>query len=190
LCLVAALTALNCQAEIIVLARYGFQADAARKLGATHVVQGSNYYEHIVEITGAQLKKPLMGKPMVIGGVDCVFECVGSKSSLDDAIRFASNGGKVVFVGEPGVVKNLDWTPIFTQDLEVKPAYLYNHVEKYQDQQWKTFDLAIHLMETGQTDLSMLVTHKYRLEDFKQAFSILGNKKREGAIKVAFDFLE
>ena len=190
LCLVAALTALNCQAEIIVLARYGFQAEAAKKLGATYVIQGSNYYEQIVEITGAQLKKPLMGKPMVIGGVDCVFECVGSKSSLDDAIRFASNGGKVVFVGEPGVVKNLDWTPIFTQDLEVKPAYLYNHVEEYQDQQWKTFDLAIHLMETGQADLSKLITHKYRLEDFKQAFSILGKKKREGAIKVAFDFLE
>ena len=193
LCLIAALRGLGSKAEIISVARYGFQADAAKSLGATHVIQSSkdsSYYHDIVELSGASLKKPFMGKPLVIGGVDAVFDCVGSNSSLDDAMRLTRNGGQVVFVGEPGIVKNLDWTPIFTQDLEVKAAYLYHHVEEYQGQRWKTFDLAIDLMKTKVVDIGWMVTHKYRLEDYHQAFSVTDNRKRDQAIKVAFEFPE
>jgi threonine dehydrogenase-like Zn-dependent dehydrogenase len=193
LCTIAALRALGSKAEIIALVRYGFQAEAAKSLGATHIVRGSrdsDFYNEIVELSGAALKRPVMGKPMVIGGVDRVFDCVGSSSSLDDAMRLTRNGGQVVFVGEPGMVKNLDWTPIFTQDLEVKAAYLYHHVEEYQRQHWKTFDLAIDLMKNNKVDIGWLVTHKFRLQDYKQAFSVTDHRKRDEAIKVAFEFPE
>jgi len=193
LCMIAALRALGSKAEIIALVRYGFQAEAAEILGATHVIRSSrdsNFYKDIVDLSGAVLKNPVMSKPMVIGGVDRVFDCVGSSSSLDDAMRLTRNGGQVVFVGEPGKVKNLDWTPIFTQDLEVKAAYLYHHAEEYQGQQWKTFDLAIDLMKNNQVDIGWLVTHKYRLKDYKQAFSVTDNRKRDEAIKIAFEFPE
>jgi len=193
LCMIAALRALGSKAEIIALVRYGFQAEAAETLGATHVIRSSRdstFYDDIVDLNGAVLKKPVMGKPMVMGGVDKVYDCVGSNSSLDDAMRLTRNGGQVVFVGEPGVVKNLDWTPIFTQDLEVKAAYLYHHVEEYQGQRWKTFDLAIDLMKNKVVDIGWLLTHRYRLEDYDQAFSVTDNRKRDQAIKVAFEFPE
>jgi threonine dehydrogenase-like Zn-dependent dehydrogenase len=193
LCMIAALRALGSKAEIITLVRYSFQAEAAETLGATHIIRGSrdsNYYEDIVDLSGAVLKNPVMSKPMVVGGVDKVYDCVGSSSSLDDAMRLTRNGGQVVFVGEPGKVKNLDWTPIFTQDLEVKAAYLYHHVEEYQGQQWKTFDLAIDLIKNNKVDIGWLVTHKFRLQDYKQAFSVTDHRKRDEAIKVAFEFPE
>ena len=193
LCMVAALRALGSNAEIIAVSRYGFQSDAAAKLGATQVIRGSrdsSYYNDVVELTGADLKNPVMGKPLVMGGVDRVFDCVGSNSSLDDAMRLTKNGGQVVFVGEPGIVKNLDWTPIFTQDLEVKAAYLYNHAEEYKGQQWKAFNLAIDLMVNGKVDLGWMVTHKFELDDYKQAFSVTDHKKQGKAIKVAFEFPE
>jgi threonine dehydrogenase-like Zn-dependent dehydrogenase len=191
--MVAALRALGSNAEIIAISRYGFQSDAAAKLGATQVIRGSrdsSYYNDVVELTGADLKNPVMGKPLVMGGVDRVFDCVGSNSSLDDAMRLTKNGGQVVFVGEPGIVKNLDWTPIFTQDLEVKAAYLYNHAEEYKGQQWKAFNLAIDLMVNGKVDLGWMVTHKFELDDYKQAFSVTDHKKQGKAIKVAFEFPE
>jgi L-iditol 2-dehydrogenase len=191
LCMVAALRGLGSEAELIVIARYGFQAEAAKKLGATHVILGSrdtNFYDDIVEMTGADLKNPIMGKPLVMGGVDRVYDCVGSNSSLDDAMRLTRNGGLVIFVGEPGIVKNLDWTPIFTQDLEVKAAYLYNHVEKFKGKQWKTFDLAIDLMANDKVDIGWMVSHKFGLDDYKQAFSVTDHKKKEEAIKVVFEF--
>lgn len=193
LCLLAALRALGSKADLIILVRYKFQADAAKSLGATHVIKTSretNFYDDIVQITGADLKNPMIGKPLVMGGVDRVFDCVGSNSSLDDSMRLTRNGGQVVFVGEPGVVKNLDWTPIFTQDLEVKAAYLYHHVEEYKGQRRKTFDIAIELLENGDVDLGWMVKHKFNLRDYKKAFSVVENKRSLSAIKVAFEFPE
>jgi threonine dehydrogenase-like Zn-dependent dehydrogenase len=193
LCMIAALRALGSQAEIIVLGRYDFQLEAANRLGANHVIRtsrDSRFYDEVVRLTGADLKNPIMGKPLVIGGVDRVFDCVGSNSSLDDAMRLTRNGGQVVFVGEPGIVKNLDWTPILTQDLEVKPAYLYNHVEEFNGKIWKTFDLAIELMDNQNLDIGWMVTHKFGLNDYKKAFSVIDQKKLGSAIKVAFEFSE
>ena len=193
LCLLAALRALGSKADLIILVRYQFQAEAAKSLGATHIIKTSretNFYDDIVQITGADKKNQMIGKPLVMGGVDRVFDCVGSNSSLDDAMRLTRNGGQVVFVGEPGVVKNLDWTPIFTQDLAVKAAYLYNHIEEYNGERRKTFDIAIELMNNGVVDLGWMVSHKFNLSDYKKAFMVVENKKRESAIKVAFEFPE
>lgn len=193
LCMIAALRALGSKAEIIAVVRYAFQAKAAESLGASHIIRGSrdsSFYQEIVELSSAALKNPVMGKPMVIGGVDIIFDCVGSNSSLDDAMRLTRNGGRVVFVGEPGLVKSLDWTPIFTQELEVKAAYLYHHVENFQGKQWKAFDLAIELMESGKVDIGWLVTHKFLLGDYHQAFSVTNNRSGEDAIKIAFEFPE
>ena len=191
LCVIAALRALGSNAEIIVLVRYGFQAEAAKLLGATHVIRSSkdaNYYREVVDLSGAVMKNPIMGKPMVVGGVDSVFDCVGSNTSLDDAVRFTRNGGRVVLVGEAGIISKLDWTPILTQDLEVKAAYLYNHAEKFQGHRWKTFDLAIDLMKNNKVDIGWLVTHKFKLADYKSAFPMLMNRKQAEAIKAAFVF--
>ena len=47
-------------AELIVVARYPFQAEAAKTIGANHVIRGSrdsDYYEGIVEHNGGRFKK-------------------------------------------------------------------------------------------------------------------------------------
>ena len=131
-----------------------------------------------------------MGKPLVIGGVNSTFDCVGSIDTLDDSMRLTRNGGRVVFVGEPGEVKKLDWTPILTQDLEVKPAYLYHHVENLDGRLWKTFDLAIELLSSGKVDLGWMVTHKFPLEDYHQAFELTNKRGNNKSIKIAFEFRE
>lgn len=193
LCTLAAMRSLGSQAEIIVIGRYENQAEAAERLGASQVILGSRdngLYHDIAQRSGAILKNPIMGKPLVLGGMDSTFDCVGSNESLDDSMRLTQNGGRVIFVGEPGVVRNLDWTPIFTQELDVKAAYLYNHVEKFNGKQWKAFELAIELMLNGQADLGWMVTHKFRLEDYRQAFDLTNQRGKNQAIKIAFEFDE
>jgi threonine dehydrogenase-like Zn-dependent dehydrogenase len=193
LCTLAALRALGSKSEIIVLARYKFQVEAAEKLGASHVILGSrknSFYNDIAKLSKADLKNPIMGKPLVIGGVHSTFDCVGSKGSLDDAMRLTRNGGRVIFVGDPGVVSNLDWTPILTQELEVKAAYLYHHIENFGGKLWKAFDLAIELMRTGKVDLGWMVTHKFPLEKYNEAFELSNQRGKNMAIKIAFEFDE
>lgn len=187
----AGLRALGSRAEIVVLARYPFQAEAAERLGASRVIsagRGNDYLAEVAEMTEAQVYKPLVGKRTVLGGVDCTFECVGSDRSLDDSLRLTRSGGKVILVGVPGIARNVDWTAIFAQELDVRGTYTYNNVEPFGGKTWQAFDLALDLMRRGELDLGWMVTHKFRLEEYDKAFSMLNQRGQNGAIKAVFAF--
>jgi threonine dehydrogenase-like Zn-dependent dehydrogenase len=191
LCTLAALRGLGSQAEILVLARYGFQVEAARRLGASHIIrsrQDGSHYQEVVDLCGGSVHKPIIGKNIVLGGADVTYECVGSNSSLDDALRLTRAGGRVALVGVPGIAKGVDWTAIFAQELEVKAAYAYHHAEKFNGKEWTTFDLAIDLLSRGVLDLSWMVTHKFRLEEYRQAFDLTHRRAGNQALKIAFEF--
>jgi threonine dehydrogenase-like Zn-dependent dehydrogenase len=188
--MLAALRALGSQAEILVLARYAFQAEAAMRLGASRVIRATgdtDYYAEIAELTEASIKQPIIGKRWLMGGVDLVFECVGSASSLDDALRLTCQGGRVVLVGLPGIVKRMDWSPIF-QGAGCARAYIYHHAELFQGKQWKTFDLAIDLMASGKADLSWMVSHRFPLAEYKHALDLTRKRRSESVFKIAFEF--
>jgi L-iditol 2-dehydrogenase len=191
LCALAALRALGSQAEILMMARYPFQAEAAQKLGASKVIlpgDDGDSYDEIANFTGARIYQPILGKRVVIGGVDLTYECAGSSNSLDDAMRLTRSGGQVVLLGMPGIAKGVDWSSIFVHELEIKGAYIYDHAESYQGKTWKTFDLAIDLMANGKIDLGWMVTHKFHLNDYKRALTMMGSRGENQAIKAVFEF--
>jgi len=183
----AALRALGSKARVLVSARYPSQVEAAQHLGATEVLRG-DLYQQVVERTGARTLKPLLGKLVVEGGVDRVYECVGSSRSLDDANRLTRSGGKVVLVGIPGIAKGVDWTAIFAQELTVLAARQFHDAEIHQGKTWRAFDLAIDLMAKGKLDLGWMISRKYPLQDYKRALSDLAQKGSQGIIKAAFEF--
>jgi L-iditol 2-dehydrogenase len=187
LCTVAALRALGSRATILIAARYPFQREAALRLGASAVI-GEDVYAEVARRTGAMLRRPRMGKQVMLGGAHRTFECVGSESALDDALRLTTNGGQVILVGVPGTPKEVDWTSIFVHELTVAAAYTYHHAEHWQGQTWRTFDLALHLMATEQVDLSWMVTHRFPLAEYDRAFRLLDLKGHSGVIKAVFEF--
>jgi threonine dehydrogenase-like Zn-dependent dehydrogenase len=44
------------------------------------------------------------------------------------------------------------------------------------------------LADAGRVDLTGLLTHTFRLDEWREAFTALATQDRSGAIKVAFDF--
>ena len=91
LSVVAGLRALGSSANIVVLAKYPHQAQLAREYGADMVLclkEEQDSYQGLADILGGELLKPIIGKCIVQGGVDIVFECVGSATSIDDTHRF------------------------------------------------------------------------------------------------------
>jgi threonine dehydrogenase-like Zn-dependent dehydrogenase len=191
LCTLAALRALDCEAEVLVLARHSFQVEAARRLGASHVItagSGDDFYLELARLTGARLLKPMIGKRVPEGGVDATFECTGKDSAVDDALRFTRAGGRVVLVGVPGIAKGIDWTPIFAKELDVRAANTYHHNELFEGKRWRTYDLALHLLEMGKVDLSWLVTHRFRIEEYRQALAMQSRLGANRAIKSVFSY--
>ena len=190
ICVVTALRALGSKARVIVLAKYPFQEEAARRYGANQVIRlerGGGHYEKLAEALGATLHKPLLGKQAMVGGADLVFDCVGSGDSIDDALRFTRSGGKMVLMGLAAFPKGIDWTPIWLNEIEVKGSYTYG-TELYQGRRMHTFQVALDLMAEGKVDLAPVVTHKFKLEDYQKALAAVANKGRSGVIKAVFAF--
>ena len=46
----------------------------------------------------------------------------------------------------------------------------------------------LQLVAEGRVDLTGMLTHTFRLEEWREAFTVLATQEHSGAIKVAFDF--
>ncbi len=188
LAVVCALRALRPAARILILARYAHQADLARQMGASVVItsRGGEHYREIAGLTGAQLLRPLLGPPVLTGGVDATLECVGSPRSLDDALRVTRAGGVVVLVGLATVPRGVDWTPIWLREIAVRGSAYYAE-EDVDGKRVRAIQLAMDLLASGRVDLRPLITHRFRLSDYQQAIGVALDKRRHRAVKVVLD---
>ncbi len=132
--------------------------------------------------------QPIIGKRVLVGGVDHTFECVGSDLSLDDSLRMTRAGGRITLVGLSGIAKNVDWANICDNELEVKGGYIFHHAENFQGKTWKTFDLTLDLLARGVVDLGWLVTHRFTISEYQQAINAHKSRGRHKLIKAVFDF--
>jgi threonine dehydrogenase-like Zn-dependent dehydrogenase len=186
---IAALRASGCKARITAVARYDHQRRLARELGADELLESPRGVREQFAVwaksLNAEVLKAELGKPMVIGGADAVFDCVAASQSIDDGIRFTKSGGTFVLVGMPGVPRGVDWTPIWFKELTIRAAYAYGP-EQFAGGERDTFDLAIEHMRSWGPRLSPLVGEPFELKDYLSAIDCALNTGRSGVVKTVF----
>jgi len=187
---VAAIRALGGKARIVVLAKHEFQGEAATRLGADAVVYMGNstdYYAELADVLKTKLLKPMLGKRVVVGGAHTVFDCVGSSTSIDDALRFTMPHGTMVLVGLAAFPKGVDWTPIWLKEVQVRGSF-WCSTEQFEGRAMRTYEIAVELLRTGRVSLSPLLAHKFRLEDYKRAIAANLSIRSSRLIKSVFEF--
>src|SRR5205823_1936074 len=167
--------------RLIAIAKHPTQADLARKLGADQVVKPADVYQRIRFATSAR-KLEGMNRPLLLGGADITFECVGRADSLDDAVRFTREGGTVVTDAMPGEEK-VDGAPLWQRELTVTGAYAYGAEPKRKGQ--KTFQLALEA--APEMHLEELTGLLFGIGEYRAAIPYVMSAGRLGAVKVAFD---
>lgn len=189
ICVIAAIRALDIPCRIVVLAKHQFQSKLAEEHGADAVIRisrGDGHFPETASFLHARLLKPLFGSPIVQGGADVVFECVGNNQSVNDALRFAKSGGKIVLLGLTGILDQMDWTTVWMNELTIKGSFAYG-TEEYNEKKLHTHEIAINLMSEGKIDLSSLVTHRFPLEQYKKALTTTIRKRHQTVMKVVFE---
>lgn len=181
---VAAVRHLTKAGRIICVAKHERQRHEAIRLGADEVVSPREVYSRLPEMLGTETHKPEMGKPVVMGGAVAVFECVGSPSTVEDAIRLARPGGTVALVGMPGQRSCLDMTATWYKEVSMIGAYAYG-AEEYEGERVGSFDLAIRI--ASQLDLGSLVGPRFRIDEYREAIAAARSAGRDGNVKVVFD---
>ncbi|RJP35751.1 MAG: alcohol dehydrogenase [Phycisphaerales bacterium] len=200
---IAALRATGCRAKVMAVARYEHQAALAIALGADRVLPArsgvAERYRQWAEALGAEVLRPELGKPTVLGGADVVYDCAATSESIDDAVRFTRGGGHVVLVGMPGIPRNVDWTPLWHKELTLSAAYAYGpewvgpgDAENDGDaaaplcREVATFEMAIERMAEWAPRLEGLVGEPFPLEQYPQALRCAMNTGRSRVIKTVF----
>lgn len=191
---IAAYRILGGRAKVVATAKYCHQIEFAKKFGADAVVNagsGENLYRAVLGlIYGADsekhIHKPEIGKPSVLGGFDCVLDCVGSDSSLDDALRLTAPGGDTIILGMPSIPRGIDWTTIWYKSLNVRGSYAYG-VENLPDGSRKrTIQMALECLQKRSDLFKSLVTRIYPLSEYKKAIYDAINVGKTRSVKIAF----
>jgi threonine dehydrogenase-like Zn-dependent dehydrogenase len=93
---------------------------------------------------------------------DCVVDATGSPEVIEAAFRFLASESKLLLLGSPPTAASVAIHPrqIQRQDATVVGAYSFGH----------EFAAALELLQAGRVQTSPIVTHKFPLEDFPEAW--------------------
>jgi L-iditol 2-dehydrogenase len=158
--------------DIIGIAKYEFQADEARRLGATEIVllePGVDPVKEVMRLTDGW-------------GVDQVYECVGGETdAIDESVAMCRMGGQAVMLGVFSGRRPIDLFLMLWHEVNIISSNSYStagHEREYQ--------IAMDLLKDGKVDHKSLVTHRYPPSEFKAAIEMAIAKGKNQSIKTMF----
>lgn len=102
-------------------------------------------------------------------GVEVVLEMSGSAAALDQAMRFATRGGRISLLGIFGEPVAVDLSNLFIEKglraYGIFGRKIYDTWERTQD-----------LLRSGALDVTPILTHRFDLAEFEKAFDLLGSR--------------
>lgn len=175
--------------DVAVVARHDAQAARAATTGAT-VFQhepGEELVEALAEWSGATLRRPWEGLPCCYPGqIDTLYDTIGSPLTCEVAMRVLREQGALVQMGvsSPG---RFEWTPWYFKELRLLGSNAFGR-ETFEGRTAHAFEHYFSLLQDGRIDVSGILTHRFDLDDWRDAFTTIIGQGDTGAIKVAFDF--
>jgi threonine dehydrogenase-like Zn-dependent dehydrogenase len=185
---IAILHAIHPRTRVLAVARYDHQARLAEKLGATRVIAHEPVERIVREVaseTNAAVAEPWRGLPMLMGGVDVVYDTVTSPGTLEVDVRVTRSRGKIVALGvEPP--KRFEWTPLYFKELALIGSNAFA-VEEFEGRRQHAFEWYFEWLREGRIDATPIISHRFGLDDYREAFMTCLEQGRSGAVKVLFD---
>jgi L-iditol 2-dehydrogenase len=149
--------------EVIAIVKHDGQVEAARQLGATHVVQTSNIRKAI------QATRALTPKDR---GVDIAIEAVGVPEAWQEAVEMVRKGGTVNFFGGCAVGTHvaLDTNRIHYNDITLRATFHHTPAMCRK---------ALDLIASGRFQASAFITGHAHLYELNRVFEKLMNRSSE-----------
>ncbi len=187
----ASIRALGGRCRLYAVVRHEQQREMMQRYGVDECIHVSRSdgqrarYRKVADRVGGQVIPSRFGHQAFIGGFDVVYDCVGSGQSLTDAMKFARSGGTVVEVGTSQIAL-VDTAPLWWDELNLIGAN-GRSMEQYNGQRLHTYEIVFDLIQLGKLKLRGLLTHRFRVDQYRQALAAVVDRRQSGAIKVAFE---
>jgi len=183
---ILALRALDIPCKITVLVSSDFTARLAKSAGADYTITGPNALEEAAEITGGKCYMPLLGQSSMMRGFDRVYDCLSNSDSVTTALRAARTGGVISLIGISDKLK-YDPTMIWLKLLSLKGTTFYGFHE-WEGKRRHVFEIAIDLVSKKNIKFQNLITHRFKLDEYRKMIDVNINKGKYKTIKTMFVF--
>jgi threonine dehydrogenase-like Zn-dependent dehydrogenase len=172
------------ESHVVCLARYPFQAEVAKKLGADEVLlDGKEIYRDVAGSTGGKHFKGYFGNEILLGGFDVIYDTVGSDRTVHNALRWTRGKGSVVLSGinfKPG---KIDYSVIWNQEIHF--TGINCHATEATGQ--TSFDMSLQFLTETPFPVEQIITHRFPMENYREAVQTFLSKKETHAIKIVLD---
>jgi len=122
-----------------------------------------------------------LGAGDIEGHYDLVIECAGTQSGIDQAIELCRPAGKVLMLATYWRGLSFPNMAATMKEITIIPSHMYSANGAGRD-----FDVAAMMLSRNPEIARVLITHRYPLEEAKQAFAVARDRKA-GAIKVVLE---
>ncbi|KAL5522773.1 hypothetical protein ACEPAG_8791 [Sanghuangporus baumii] len=103
-------------------------------------------------------------------GFDVVFECTGAEPCIQMSIHACATGGRIMLIGMGTSNITLPLSAAATREVDILGSFRYAN----------TYPEALQLLASGELrGVEKLITHRYRLEDAKEAFELMRRGRDE-----------
>lgn len=186
---IAILRALYPQVRVLAVARFPHQQRLAEQFGAARVLAWrpiDGIIAGVSQDTHAEELKPWYGRPMLNGGVDVVYDTVGSPESVEVGVRITRSRGRIVVTGVE-MPKQFEWTPLYFKEIALIGSNAFA-IEEYEGRRQHAMQWYFEFLHSKRLDVTPIITHRYRLDAYKDAFMTCWDQGKTGAVKVLFEF--
>ena len=134
-----------------------YRTELAKRLGADHVVnpKKDDLVEAVRDLTRG-------------AGVDVLLEMSGAATAITQGLSLVKFAGHAVAFGLPARPLEFDWSSL----LIFKGITVHGIIGR---KMWQTWEQLEDLLSSGKVDLSAIVTHTFKLEEFDQAFATMAS---------------
>ncbi|HFB66041.1 MAG TPA: L-threonine 3-dehydrogenase [Aeromonadales bacterium] len=132
-----------------------YRLDLAIKMGATRAVDVSK--QNLAEV---------MKDLAMTEGFDVGLEMSGVPSAFKGMLEAMNNGGKIAMLGIPPGDMAIDWNQVIFKGLKIKGIYGREIFE--------TWYKMVSMLQSG-LDISPVITHHFKVDDFQQGFDVMGS---------------
>jgi len=179
-----ALRATGFEGAVVAQVKRPHEAELVRTLGASDAVQPGVEVRELLSETGALAYQPMLGPEVFSGGgFSQVYDCVGNRGSLNQALQYTAPRGRIVLLGCASEIPKLDLTPLWARELEVRGFVGYGR-ESWRGGLAHTFEITHQLLSETKAPIESLITHTYPLEQYREALRAAANHRESRAMKV------
>jgi threonine dehydrogenase-like Zn-dependent dehydrogenase len=189
LCAVAILRALHPGLRVLAVARFAHQARLAAQLGAHAVLPHAParaVIDAVAKETGAEAVEPWRGLPVLNGGVDVVYDTVGKPDTLEVGLRVARSRARISVTGVEAP-RRFEWTPLYFKEIAVVGSNAFG-VEEIGGRRQHAFEWYFELVRKQSVDLTPILTHRFPLAAWRDAFRAGFDQGASGAVKLLFEY--